>query len=94
MIRARIRTHLESLQSHFHDLLGEAEIQQFPGTDYAFRVFVAKAVWQNVLAGLAAEIDYDNFKSEVSRHQGVEGAAYEHSLHDVWSVMYRLQQRS
>ena len=41
--------------------------------------------------GLAEETDYDNFKSEVAHHQGVAGAAYERSLHDVWSVMHRLQ---
>jgi hypothetical protein len=27
----------------------------------------------------------------VARHQGKAGAAYEHALHDVWSVMNRLQ---
>jgi len=40
---------------------------------------------------LGEEIDYDNFKSEVANHQGTAGAAYEHSLHDVWSVMKTLQ---
>ena len=30
-------------------------------------------------------------KSEVAHHQGKTGAAYEHSLHDVWSVMHKLQ---
>jgi hypothetical protein len=45
-----------------------------------------------VLVGLNEEMDYDNFKSEVARHQGSEGAAYERSLHDVWSVMNRLQE--
>ncbi len=44
-----------------------------------------------MLAGLAEETDYDNFKSEVARYQGRNGAAYEHSLHEVWSVMHRLQ---
>jgi hypothetical protein len=44
-----------------------------------------------VVAELAEETDYDNFKSEVARHQGKAGAAYEHALHDVWSVMNRLQ---
>jgi hypothetical protein len=44
-----------------------------------------------VLAGLAEEIDYDNFKSEVAHHQGKVGTPYEHSLHDVWSVMSKLQ---
>jgi hypothetical protein len=36
-------------------------------------------------------LDYDKFKSKVAHHQGSEGAAYEHSLHDVWSVMNKLQ---
>jgi hypothetical protein len=44
-----------------------------------------------VLLELAAETDYDNFKSEVAHHQGKAGAAYEHSQHDVCSVMHKLQ---
>lgn len=91
MLRARDRGHLEALKKRFLDRLGQCEIQEFPGTDYAFRIFVAKTVWSQVLAGLAEETDYDNFKAEVARHQGQAGAAYEHSLHDVWSIMYKLQ---
>ena len=55
-------------------------------------MFVDKAVWTPVLVGLSEEMDYDNFKSEVARHQGAAGANYEHALHDVWSVMYQLQE--
>lgn len=91
MVRARLRAHLEALKKQFPDLLGTFEIQESAGTDYAFRIFVDKQVWSEVLAGLAEETDYDNFKLEVARHQGRAGAAYERSLHDVWSVMYRLQ---
>ena len=91
MVRARIRGHLEALRKRFPGLLGESEIQESAGTDYAFRLFVPKSAWTQVVAGLAEETDYDNFKSEVARHQGRAGAAYEHSLHDVWSVMNRLQ---
>jgi hypothetical protein len=91
MVRARLRSHLESLIRRFPDLLGEYEVQEFAGTDYAYRLFVQKSIWTKVLAGLADETDYDNFKSEVAQHQGKSGADYEHSLHDVWSVMYKLQ---
>lgn len=91
MVRVRLREHLETLKEQFSDLLGQCEIQEFAGTDYAFRIFVAKSVWSQVLAGLAEETDYDNFKSKVARHQGKAGASYERSLHDVWSVMYKLQ---
>jgi hypothetical protein len=91
MVRARVQGHLEALKKRFPELLGPCEIQTFAGTDYAYRIFVAKSVWSQVLAGLAEETDYDNFKSEVARHLGKAGVGYEHALHDVWSVMYKLQ---
>ena len=93
MVRARDRRHLEALIARYPKFLGDAEIKAFPGTDYAYRIFVPKAVWAKVLAGLGDDVDYDNFKSEVARFQGRDGAAYEHALHDVWSVMYGLQER-
>ena len=91
MVRGRLRSHLEALKKQFPELVGQSEIQESAETDYAFRLFVPKAAWIQVLAGLAEETDYDNFKSEVAHHQGKAGAAYEHSLHDVWAVMHRLQ---
>jgi hypothetical protein len=91
MIRARVRGHLEALKKRFLDLVGKIEIQDSAEMDYAFRLFMPKSVWVQVLAGLAEETDYDNFKSEVAHHQGKAGAAYEHSLHEVWSVMHKLQ---
>jgi hypothetical protein len=90
MVRGRLHSHLEALRERFPDLLGQCQIQESAGTDYAFRLIVQKSAWVQVLAGLAEETDYDNFKSEVARHQGTKGAAYEHSLHEVWSVMKRL----
>lgn len=93
MVRARLHPHLEALKTRFPDLLGGCDIKQFPGTDYAFRIFVEKPVWTQVMAGISDELDYDNFKSEVARFQGRQGANYEHSLHEVWSVMYRLQKQ-
>ena len=90
MIQGRLRSHLKALKERFPDLLGESEIQESAGTDCAYRLFVPKATWMKVLARLAEEIDYDNFDSEVARHQGLAGAAYEHSLHEVWSVIHRL----
>lgn len=91
MIRVRLRSHLEGLKKRFSGLLAECEIREFPDTDYAFRLFVPKINWGQILSELAAEIEYDNFKSEVASFQGPAGAAYERSLHDVWSVMHRLQ---
>jgi hypothetical protein len=91
MVRARVREHLEALKGRFPDLLDQCEVHTHAHTDYAYRLFVPKPAWAQVLAGLAEETDYDNFKSEVARHQGRAGAAYEHSLHEVWSVMHMLQ---
>jgi hypothetical protein len=92
MVRARLRSHLKALKEHLPDLLGDCEILESAETDYAYRLFVQKSAWAQVLARLAEETEYDNFKSEVARHQGKAGAAYERSLHEVWSVMHRLQQ--
>ena len=91
MVRARVSSHLEELKDCFSDVLADCEIKESAVTDHAFRIFVERSVWSQVLVGLNDEIDYDNFKSEVSRHQGSEGASYKHSLHEVWSVMNRFQ---
>jgi hypothetical protein len=91
MVRARVRKHIEALATRFPDLLGQCDIREFAGTDYAFRIFIDKGTWSRVVSGLAEDTDYDNFKSEVEHHQGRAGAAYANALHDIWSVTYRLQ---
>lgn len=91
MVRTRVRKHLDALKERFPDLLGSCEIKEFAGTDYAFRLFVDKSAWSHLLVGLNEDMDYDNFKSEVAKFQGRDGAAYEHALHKVWSVMYGIQ---
>jgi hypothetical protein len=91
MVRARVQKHLEALKERFPDLLDRCDIREFAGTDYAYRLFIDKSLWSHVLAGLAEETDYDNFKDEVDRHQRDAGEEYVDSLHKVWSVMNRLQ---
>lgn len=91
MVRARVRKHLEALVTRFSELLEGCTILEATDTDYAFRLFVSKTNWTRIAAELSDEIDYDNFKSAVARHQGPAGRAYESSLHDVWSVMHELQ---
>ena len=94
MIRARVRGHLDALKERCPDHLGPCDIQTSAATDYAFRMFVDKHVWSRVLSELALETDYDNFKSEVARHQGRAGSSYEDALHRVWDVMHRLQEKT
>ncbi len=91
MIRARLREHLVNLVERFPEEFQGCEIMKSAGTDYAYRLFVNKAVWSAVLTKLANETEYDNFKSAVGRQQGAAGTAYLDALHDVWEVMYRLQ---
>jgi len=84
MVRARVSKHLDALKVRFSDLLVDCEIMEFPGTDYAFRIFVDKPVWSQVLVGLNEDMEYDNFKSGGARFQGRSGADHEHTLHEVW----------
>ncbi len=89
VVRARVQSHLEALKARFPEQLGSCDIHVSPKRDYRYRIVVAKPDWSRVLAGLAEELDYDNFKNEVSGHEG--RTAYEKSLHQVWSVMRDLQ---
>jgi len=93
MVRARVRAHLEALQARFPELLGSCEIREFPGADYAWRIFVPKSVWAEVVRCLVEDIDYDNFKAATARRQGPEGRAYVEALHVVWSTMLGLQRQ-
>ena len=93
MVRARVRAHLEALQARFPELLGGCEIREFPGADYAWRLFVPKSVWAEVVRRLAEDIDYDNFKAATARRQGLDGAAYVEALHAVWRTMLGLQRQ-
>ncbi len=92
MVRARLRVHLEALKARFPQEFDGCEIETAERTDYAHRVFLPKKTWANVIAALAEETDYDNFKSTVRRHQGASD--YERSLHKVWELMLGLQTKS
>ena len=92
MLRARCREHLEALQ-HQHPALRAFPISQSaPGLDYPWRIApVPKAVAATVIAEAVNRIDYRNFKAACSTNAKQLGVRYEHLLHDVWSVLLRLQ---
>ena len=48
MVRGRLRSHLMALKERFPDLIGDCEIQESAGTDYAYRLFVQKSAWMQV----------------------------------------------
>ncbi len=87
-IRARLPEHLEALRSK---VAGLTEIAVSPGGDYRYRVWCVDGVFLDVLAALAAEIEYPNFKSAVLAKQGA--TAYEKALHSIWTVLSKIQPR-
>jgi hypothetical protein len=90
MVRGRRKDHLQNLRNRF-SAIAAAEIVTMADRDYRYRIILAKSVWVPILAQLAEEQEWSNFKSEVAVHQGGEGALYVAALHDVWGIMYRLQ---
>jgi len=91
MVRARVRKHLTNLQRRF-PLLARTKILTLPGRDYGFRLIVPKAAWVEALKEMAAEQTWSNFKNEAAKSQGQTGADYTRALHDVWEIMYGLQE--
>jgi hypothetical protein len=61
MVRARLRDHFDAYKNRSPELFGDFNIQVSAWTDYAYRLFVEKTLWMQVVAELASETDYDNF---------------------------------
>ena len=94
MVRARLHEHLVSLRDRFpYSELGKAQILNWDGRDYRYRIIVPKAAWVAALAELATEQTWSNFKNETSRFTRAKKTAYAYvdALHRVWDVMHRLQ---
>jgi hypothetical protein len=78
-VRARDRLSLEPLAS-----FAGVEIVETPYGDYPLRSFVQPAVFTEWLAGQASNIEYDNFKSRVTKTRGYD---FVDALNNVWSAM-------
>jgi len=90
MVRARSRQHLDALQSRFQSLQGIAVFES-ETADYRYRLFVAKAIWAEVVKEMVIETDYDNFKDAVAQTRP-EDHAYLEALHRTWVTMAVLQE--
>jgi hypothetical protein len=91
LIRARNAQHLEALRDRFPGL------RTFPthtntGTDYPVRLIVPKEFVTGMLAELATEIDYSNFKDSVKRERP-DDRDYLEFCHDVWGAGLDLEAR-
>lgn len=84
-IRARVRGDLEDLRAYIPDM---SDIIESEDSDYRYRAVAKRETMMAVLATLVADIEYDNFKSEVASRQGYRRAA---AYGDVWQVLYGLQ---
>jgi hypothetical protein len=91
MVRARCKDHLKNLQARFPELTS-SEIVSWPNRDYRYRLLVPKSTWVRALQGMAEEQEWNNFKNEVTKRQGRDGHAYGSALHDVWEILYLLQE--
>lgn len=66
-VRTRNRADIDALvKNHFPD----AKPYAVRASDYAWRIRVPAALWADALAAMALEIDYSNFKDEVTKRQG------------------------
>jgi len=91
MVRARCKDHLQNLQKRYPEL-ASSEILSPPNRDYGYRLILPKSVWVAALQEMAEEQEWSNFKSEVAQRMRRDGAEYTEALHDVWRIMYRLQE--
>jgi hypothetical protein len=84
-IRARFREDLERLKKDYAPGLA---IHHTPRADYAYRGTLTRQQYVMVVAALAANVDYPNFKDKVTEEQGRE----RHNLYmDVWTTMSNAQ---
>ncbi len=90
MVRGRSKDHLQNLRDRF-PVIADAEIVTIADRDYRYRLILPKCAWVPILAEMAEEQEWSNFKNEAAAHQGKEGASYARALHNVWEIMYRLQ---
>ncbi len=88
MVRARIIAHLNALRRRFPKHLGKCKIHVSKFGDYKARIFVDKSVWVTVMAELATEVDYGNFKLAVDRDEEKrdDGIDYHLWLARLWAI--------
>ena len=65
------------------------EIEEWPHADYRYRFIGSEADVAQVMACLASTLNYDNFKSKISRTPDQKSKL--DAYHEIWSVMAELQ---
>jgi hypothetical protein len=88
-VRARLRKHLEALQTRFD--FTSPQIVETVNCDYRYRLLIPKGVWEAMVVAMLREQTWSNFKKEVANFNGRD--EYEQALHNVWIEMLKLQCR-
>lgn len=88
-VRSRVRADLERLDDLVKGGI-RARIEKDVRADYLYRVELTRAEWMRVVALLAIEVDYPNFKTAVEKVQGPRRA---NIYHRVWAVLLALERR-
>ena len=91
IVRARTRADMDALAAFIEKIgfaASERKIIDTPANDYYCRIFMQPATWTAVVAMLASDIDYSNFKNTV-HGDADRDAAYM----DVWTIMRRFQDK-
>jgi len=85
-VRGRVRQDLENL---LHLVRLDLAIEDWPGADYRYRIIVGRKTFSGIMAALALDLDYPNFKAEIAsspdQHEKIE------AFHQVWRILARLQ---
>ena len=81
LIRARFPGDLERLIDSYFDadmaLSLKKQIRETPTADYAYRISLSQHEFSDIVACIAEEIDYDNFKASVHGERIRDGAYFE-----------------
>lgn len=86
-LRTRNRADIDALIAAYFP---RAKPYQVAHSDYEWRIRVSKRAWAKAVAAMASQIDYPNFKDEVTRRQGRR----RHDIYlRVWSVLLSLSDR-
>jgi hypothetical protein len=66
------------------------EIRRTPTADYPYRIFITKDQFKNWLSNQPGQIQYKNFKSEVTTTRGKN---FSDALLKVWSAMHLVEDK-
>lgn len=85
-VRGRVRRDLENL---LELVQADLTILEWPGADYRFRIIAGRSTFIKIMAALALDLDYPNFKAEIAaspdQHDKLE------AFHQVWCILAQLQ---